>query len=163
MPTSVPLHIVEADLGTHPTSVRPLNVVGGYGVLSPGHRWLAVMSSEGGQWNVFLEPFPPDGRRLKVSQGGAGEPLWRDAQTLVYRDGYRWYPVAVGSGPRPVGQATLYAEDEHFTDTWGRSHVMAANGDIIYLRGSVQAEGHFLRVMRGWTGQMIREVDAAAR
>ena len=48
-----------------------------YPVPSPNGRWLAYVSNDGGQEEIFVSPFPdvPSGRVL-VSRGGGTEPTW---------------------------------------------------------------------------------------
>ena len=53
---------------------------------SPDGRWLAYMSTESGQPEVYVEPFPGTGERWQVSVGGGGEPHWSGADELVYID-----------------------------------------------------------------------------
>lgn len=45
--------------------------------LSPDDRWMAYASNETGQWEVFVEPFPPSGSRWQVSTDGGSQPVWR--------------------------------------------------------------------------------------
>jgi hypothetical protein len=54
-------------------------------VLAPDGRWLAYVSDESGNPEVFVRPFPALDRRWKVSQGGADSPHWRrDARELLF-------------------------------------------------------------------------------
>ena len=53
--------------------------------VSPDGRWLAYMSQESGQWEVYLEPFRMAGERVRVSTEGGGQPRWRgDGQEIFY-------------------------------------------------------------------------------
>jgi dipeptidyl aminopeptidase/acylaminoacyl peptidase len=56
--------------------------------VSPDSQWVAYASDELGKWDeteVFVEPFPAGGVRLKVSEGGGGQPQWRaDGKELFY-------------------------------------------------------------------------------
>jgi Tol biopolymer transport system component len=61
---------------------------------SPDGHWVAYQSNEGGEPQVYVQPFPPTGRRFQVSTGGGEEPRWR-------RDGHELYFM--------VGQSTLMA------------------------------------------------------
>jgi Tol biopolymer transport system component len=55
---------------------------------SPDGRWLAYMSEESGNPEVFVEPFPATGARWQISTRGGGEPHWRgDGQELFYIGG----------------------------------------------------------------------------
>jgi serine/threonine-protein kinase len=56
------------------------------GELSPDGRWLAYDSTETGQSEVFVRPFPEVGAgRWRVSPNGGGVPLWaRSGRELFY-------------------------------------------------------------------------------
>jgi dipeptidyl aminopeptidase/acylaminoacyl peptidase len=45
---------------------------------SPDGRFIAYQSNEAGHTEVYVIPFPPDGRKWQVSDGGGQEPRWRD-------------------------------------------------------------------------------------
>jgi serine/threonine-protein kinase len=44
--------------------------------ISPSGDWVAYVSDETGEDEVFVRPFPGPGERRRVSQGGGQEPLW---------------------------------------------------------------------------------------
>jgi eukaryotic-like serine/threonine-protein kinase len=49
-----------------------------------GH-WVAYQSNEGGQFNVWLQPFPGPGGQRQVSPAGGASPRWRpDGRELYY-------------------------------------------------------------------------------
>jgi Tol biopolymer transport system component len=53
--------------------------------ISPDGRWLAYISQESGQWEVYVEPFRAEGERVRVSTEGGGQPRWRgDGRELFY-------------------------------------------------------------------------------
>jgi Tol biopolymer transport system component len=53
--------------------------------LSPDGRWLAYISDESGDWEVYIEPFRRPGERVRVSVDGGGQPRWRqDGRELFY-------------------------------------------------------------------------------
>jgi eukaryotic-like serine/threonine-protein kinase len=56
----------------------------GDGVVSPDGRWLAYTSNESGRREVYLQPFPGDGRKQPVSIGGGAGPRWDDKGRLYY-------------------------------------------------------------------------------
>ena len=49
---------------------------------SPDGRFIAYESDETGQPEVFVQPFPPTGRKWQVSVNGGMEPKWRDRELL---------------------------------------------------------------------------------
>ena len=48
--------------------------------LSPDGRWLAYVSDESGQPEVYVQPFPDPGPRRQISTSGGREPLWAREQ-----------------------------------------------------------------------------------
>jgi serine/threonine-protein kinase len=53
--------------------------------LSPDGRFVAYLSNETGQEEVYVRPFPRGERKWTVSRGGAFPPLWRsDGRELLY-------------------------------------------------------------------------------
>jgi Tol biopolymer transport system component/tRNA A-37 threonylcarbamoyl transferase component Bud32 len=52
---------------------------------SPDGRWLAYLSRESGQDEVYIEPFRREGDRVRVSVAGGGQPKWRhDGRELFF-------------------------------------------------------------------------------
>ena len=57
---------------------------------SPDGRWLAYSSDESGQFEVYVQPFPPTGAKWQISNEGGREPMWRrDNRELFYLSGDR--------------------------------------------------------------------------
>ena len=57
-----------------------------YPAASPDGRWLAYVSNQSGQEQVYLQPLAGEGDILQVSLNGGNEPVWsRDGGTLYYR------------------------------------------------------------------------------
>jgi serine/threonine-protein kinase len=56
--------------------------------ISPDGRWIAYMSDESGQFEIYVRPFPDvDAKRIQVSTGGGREPKWSaDGRELFYRN-----------------------------------------------------------------------------
>lgn len=55
------------------------------GQFSPDGRWIAYVSDESGQFEVYVRPFPPGASKRKVSSNGGREPRWRrDGMELFY-------------------------------------------------------------------------------
>ena len=56
---------------------------------SPDGRWIAYVSDEPGRPEIFVERWPQDGRRWRVTSAGGTRPRWRrDSRALFFiRDG----------------------------------------------------------------------------
>ncbi len=58
---------------------------------SPDGRYLAYAADGLGQYEVFVEPYPPSGSPIRVSTGGGAQPRWsRDGRELFYLSGDGW-------------------------------------------------------------------------
>ena len=56
-------------------------------VFSPDGRWIAYASSEGARdtHGIYVQPFPPNGDRVRMSTGTGWSPLWAaDGKRIVY-------------------------------------------------------------------------------
>jgi Tol biopolymer transport system component len=57
------------------------------GTVSPDGRWIAYVSDEAGQSQVYVRPFLQPGGRWLVSSGFGVSPLWASDTELLYIDG----------------------------------------------------------------------------
>ena len=80
--------------------------------VSSDGRWIAYTSDESGQQEVYLDSYPRSGRRVRVSQRGGIDPVWRgDGRELYYWRGDALVAVRVGppmrGGPATVGDESV--------------------------------------------------------
>ena len=95
-----------------PVKFQGTDAIESQGQLSPDGRWLAYVSEESGESEVYVRPFPSGAGRWKVSVGGGyiREPRWRrDGKELFFLDALpprnRLMAVPVQSVPRGGFQA----------------------------------------------------------
>jgi hypothetical protein len=70
--------------------------------LSPDGRWLAYVSSETGDPEVYVEAYPGHGSRRRVSEGGGAQPMWRaDGRELYFVGRGQLLAAGVSPGPSP--------------------------------------------------------------
>jgi serine/threonine protein kinase/Tol biopolymer transport system component len=51
-------------------------------------RWIAYVSRESGGWEVYVQPYPGPGEKIRISTTGGYEPLWApNGRELLYRGG----------------------------------------------------------------------------
>jgi serine/threonine protein kinase len=69
--------------------------------LSPDGRWVAYSSSESGQMDIYVRPFPDvDSGKWQVSTGGGAEPRWSpNGEEMFYRDGDAMMAVPIRTEP----------------------------------------------------------------
>ena len=79
---------------------------------SPDGRYVAYVSNESGQREVYVQPFPEGGRKVAVSSNGGTKVRWsRDGKELFYVEGQTLVAVSVSSGSSfSVGLATRLFE-----------------------------------------------------
>jgi Tol biopolymer transport system component len=71
--------------------------------ISPDGKWMAYVSAESGQDEVYVRPFPGAGGRTLVSQNGGREPLWsRDGRTIFYSSAGVYVAAGVALSPTPA-------------------------------------------------------------
>jgi len=54
------------------------------GRFSPDMRWIAYASDESGRMEVYAQPFPPTGARIRLSKDGGEAPEWRNDGKELY-------------------------------------------------------------------------------
>ena len=74
--------------------------------LSPDGRWMAYASNESGMYEVYVQPYPGPGEKIRVSTAGGMDPIWSaKGRELLYRSftpegGQLFFSAAVRSlGP----------------------------------------------------------------
>ena len=79
---------------------------------SPDGRYVAYVSYESGQNEVYVQPFPEGGRKVTVSSNGGTKVRWsQDGKELFYVEGQTLLAVSVSSGSSfSVGSATRLFE-----------------------------------------------------
>ena len=80
--------------------------------VSPDGRWLAYMSNETGQFEVYVQSFPQPGRKVRVSVDGGFNPTWANGgRELRYGSGRARVAVTVTPGDefQPSAPRTLFA------------------------------------------------------
>jgi len=72
--------------------------------LSSDGNWLAYVSDETGEPEVYVQPFPPNGSKWQISTAGGTQPKWRrDARELFFLD----------SGAALMSAAVTASRDAH--------------------------------------------------
>jgi len=76
---------LDAERALYPLSETPFNERDP--ALSPDGRWLAYISDESGQYEVYVTSFPYGGRKWQLSKDGGGSPKWSQrGDELFYLD-----------------------------------------------------------------------------
>jgi eukaryotic-like serine/threonine-protein kinase len=63
---------------------------------SPDGRWMAYVTNESGQFEVYVRPYPEPDRKIQVSTNGGTHPKWNaNGKELFYRSGNKMMAVDV--------------------------------------------------------------------
>ena len=127
---------------------------------SPDGRYVAYVSGESGEWEVYVQPFPQGGRRSTVSSNGGTQPRWsRDGTELFYVEGSTLVAVSVSGGAAfSVGSARRLFEHPELRDGRGTAsypqYDVSSDGRQFVLRERVdlgeEAPKPSIRVVLNW-------------
>jgi Tol biopolymer transport system component len=135
------------------TALKPLLTSPAYNergpVISPDGRWLAYVSNESGQAEVYVRAFPGPDSKWSVSAGGGDEPVWsRDSRRLFYRSASKMMSVSVATNS---GSFAITAREALFDDPFMRT-TNHSNFDV-----TPNGSG-FLMVKRGDSASTVKIV-----
>jgi hypothetical protein len=120
----------------------------GGGHFSPDGRWIAYISTESGQSEVYVQPYPGPGERTRVSTGC--QPVWSaDGQQLFYREGPNLVSVRFSAEPdvsigTPVPFGTL--EGSGVGEAGLPAYDVALDGRVVTIVSDT--EPRYLKAMR---------------
>jgi len=121
---------------------------------SPDGRWIAYVSNESGQAEVYLRPSSGTGSARKVSSSGGLEPVWhpKDPAALFYREGGRLMmaPISGGVPAAPPRVAFDGMAEAGTFDTAGYDVMSGANRFLIITGASPGSTASQLRVILNW-------------
>jgi serine/threonine-protein kinase len=131
----------------------------GGGMFSSDGRWLAYVSDESGQMQVYVRPWPGE-RRWQVSTEGGTSPVWnRNGRELFYRNGNKVMAVEIefaGADPALSPPHLLF---EH-AYTYG-STITIANFDVSpdgqrFVMVQDEPRAGRLAIVLNWTEELKR-------
>ena len=133
--------------------------------LSPDGRWLAYVSDESGEDEIYVDRFPDLGKRVTVSVEGGREPLWSPkGDELFYRQEDRMMAVSVQTTPRfrPSRPRELFRGPFLSPATIGgitRTYDVAPDGEHFLMLEMGGGGGELeLRVVLNWFEELKRLV-----
>jgi protease II len=147
-----------------PTPLLGSRANAGAARFSPDGEWLAYVSDETGQQEVYVRRYPSGERGQQVSRNGGGQPVWSaDGRTLFYRMGGRMMAVDITTKPafrsetptqlwdKPLFQQALFGV---------HNYDVAADGRFLMLRVPDQAATTQVRVnvVMNWLSELQERV-----
>lgn len=126
-------------------------------MISPDGKWLAYVTNEDGQEEVYVRPFPALEPKIRISTDGGTEPLWsRDGSELFYRNNRSVMSVSIVTEPEflPGKPEKLFEGDYQMGDVQASPNTnydVSADGRFIMLRPTepVEADSH-IEVVFNW-------------
>ena len=84
--------------------------------LSPDNHWVAFVSDQSGEQQVYVRPYPAEGDQVQVSLTGGNEPLWSpDGRELYYRGVVNGEPTLIAAAVRTVPDFAVTARTPLFS------------------------------------------------
>jgi serine/threonine-protein kinase len=141
----------------------PVLGTGNWGVaVSPDGRWVAYTSPVSGEYQNYLQPFPPTGARYQISRvGGAEEPRWsRDSRHIYYRSGQRIMVVDLETDPEFIlGEPRVFHAGD-FVNVSGRSYDISPDGSRALIIAGSEDRTRSIRMITHWLDRVQETVDA---
>ena len=99
-------------------------------------KWLAYVSDDAGEAEVYVIPIPPTGKRWKVSSGGGDHPHWcKDSGEIVYKDAVGHLKSArIRAGAEPE----ISPSEELFDARPGKFRDLSADGERLLVLEPVE-------------------------
>jgi Tol biopolymer transport system component len=137
---------------------KPFRIVTGPGSYSESKvsadgKWIAYRSPESGSEEIYVQGFPGQSSRWRISTSGGFEPSWRrDGKELYYTIGNRLMVVDVqaGSGGFKYGLPRVLFEAPFTPDTRRNRYVPAADGQRFLIVTSRQEDSRPIHIVLNW-------------
>ena len=133
--------------------------------VSPDGRWLAYMSNESGQEEVYVQPPPDLDGRWQISYDGGIAPVWRpDGRELFYRNGQAILRVAIDTeGPFALGNPEVLFEGQYLRGEsgFGNNYDLAPDGQRFLMikpaTDETSTSGQIV-VVQNWLAKLAQRV-----
>lgn len=109
-----------ADRSQRPLIAEPASAQMG-SRFSPDGKWIAYQSNETGWFEVYVEPYPRTGVRLRISEAGGERPVWSpDGGEIVYDKDATLHAVRVTTAPALAASTPAALPISGFIQSTGR-------------------------------------------
>ncbi len=131
----------------------------GWAMISPDGHIIAYVGFESGDRDVYIQPYPALGPRIRVSRDGGGEPRWGpDSRTLFYREDGTIFKASIVLEPNlDVPSVTpLPIKDSYDCAASGHQHFDLSRDGTRFL---MVKHGHrsyptSVHVLRSWSANL---------
>ena len=122
--------------------------------VSPDGKWLAYASSETGDYELYVLPFPPaDQKGLRISRSGGRQAMWRaDSRELFFvNDARKFYVVRIPeSGPSSDIEPEFLFDMHANVGNTRNSYVPSADGQRFLVNMVLDTEDAPINVISNW-------------
>ena len=128
--------------------------------ISPDGQWIAYVSNESGQFEVYVGPFSGNGK-WQISTDGGREPLWsRDGTELFYRSGNKMYAARVSAGETFQHETpTELLEGPYYRSTTGpHAYDVSDDGRFLMVKPEPESPPIQLDIILNWFEELERLV-----
>jgi eukaryotic-like serine/threonine-protein kinase len=129
---------------------------------SPDGHWLAYVSDESGQQEVYLQPFPELGAKYRISTNGGTDPVWaRSGRELFFRNSDQMMVVDVGTQPGLISATPRVLFSHSFAQAASRtSYDVSPDGRrfIVIEAGETESPARQINVVLNWFEELKRLV-----
>lgn len=128
-------------------------------------KWVAYVSDESGQYEIYVRPFFGEGRKVQISTAGGEEPIWSlDGRELFYRDGRKWMAVEVTTEPHLKAGDPRKLFEGAYLNVRGVSYDVGANGRFLLLEENFkQPPTTQLHAIFNWSTEVKRRSVAGGK
>jgi Tol biopolymer transport system component len=128
----------------------------GWAKVSPDGHWLAYQSNESGRFEIYVQSFPDQGRKVIISKGGGKLPRWRsDGKELYYvaeDDRLMAALVRTGSSFSAGSPVELFKLGAYDRTAFRYAYEVSPDGQkFLALRPEEEASERPLTVVQNWT------------
>jgi Tol biopolymer transport system component len=141
---------------------------------SPDGRFLAYISNESGTYEVYVQPYPGPGEKVRVSTARGSEPIWTaDGRELLYRSGTQERDQVLSAAIRSTSPFRVdlprvlfdVPQGQYDSTAPGRAWDISADGQRFLLQQVVPPTDEpvtALHVVLNWTEELKRQAQRGA-
>ncbi len=133
--------------------------------VSPNGKWIAYISDQTGQDQIYITPYPGPGLVTSVSTLGGREPVWAPGgRELFYRDGDKMMVVAVETQPSlKLGMPELLFQKPFLSHRFTPQYDIHPDGDrFLMVKEDVEVERGQIKIIFNWF-EVLKEKMALAQ
>ncbi|UCG58914.1 MAG: PD40 domain-containing protein, partial [Phycisphaerales bacterium] len=129
-------------------------------VWSPDGLLVAYCSDELGSWEVYMEPYPGPGPKIRVSTDGGSQPVWsHNGKELYYRKDGKVVAVTVETEPEfRIGGSRQLFEGNYAGCRVCQSYDVMPDGRFLMIRDPQESTPLGINVVLNWFEELKRVV-----